>query len=136
MKVIAHRKGGIFALYLFTLILGIVLMFLDGEAYVIMKLCGLAVIAISLYILIGYLRTPKEPIKLIGDDTLQLPGDLQIPVSKIVDVSYFRASARGIQYRWGSVTIATGMGTCKVKYVADCEAVAKRITQLMYEARR
>ena len=54
-------------------------------------------------------------------------------VKAVNDVSYRRASAKGIQYRWGSVTLSTLYGKYKFGFVADCEEVSKRLTQLVYE---
>jgi len=70
---------------------------------------------------------------LSDDNKLILPHGVTVSLYAVNDVSYRRASAKGIQYRWGSVTLSTLYGKYKFGFVADCEEVSKRLTQLLYK---
>ncbi len=137
MKIIAYRKGGLGFLYTITLLVGLAavsagIMLMAHPAPII---CGGLLVVISAVILFGYFRTPCEAIVLIDKDTLELPGGVNVKLSDISDVSYRRASAKGVQYKWGKVIISTPSGSYKINYLADCEETAKELTQLMYDAK-
>lgn len=138
MEIIAHKKRGIGLMYAFTLLLSL-FMFLyavfsrDNPALIIIYLGALTIAVISLVIVIQYIKTPNEAI--IYDESkneIRLPSDVIIQVSDIVDLSYRRASAKGIQYKWGSVVIKTITNRYIVRYLANCEAVCKRLIELKY----
>ena len=138
MEIIAHKKRGIGLMYAFTLLLSL-FMFLyavfsrDNPALIIIYLGALTIAVISLVIVIQYIKTPNEAI--IYDESkneIRLPSDVIIQVSDIVDLSYRRASAKGIQYKWGSVVIKTITNRYIVRYLANCEAVYKRLIELKY----
>ncbi len=136
MTVIAYRKSGLAALYMFTLVLSIILIVIGLTKDKLFILAGVLTGAISLYVLIGYFRTPKEAIRLADEMTLELPHGNRVKLSDVYDVSYKRASARGIQYKWGDVILSTKYGTFKVKYVAECEAVSKDITMRTFRVKK
>lgn len=53
--------------------------------------------------------------------------------NELVDVSYKRASAKGFQYRFGTVIIQTTGATYKFRYLKNCEKVSKELSKLMYQ---
>lgn len=140
MRTLGYRKKGINILYSMTALSGILVIFLggilgienNGHRY-FMCLAGLLSFGVSLWILVGYYSTPKETIILLNEDEIQIGKEVRISIHSIVDVSYRRTSARGVQYRWGDVIISTNNSRYKVKYLADCEKVSKEITALMYK---
>ena len=82
-----------------------------------------------------FLSLPSDIIVLF-EDSLILPKGVTVPLESIIDVSYKRASAKGVQYRWGSITLLTYYGSYKYGFVADCEDVAKQLTQMVFEAKQ
>ena len=120
-------------MYLLTLILGCFLCFVGEELYQI--IAGGLFALISIVILVRYIILPKEIILVDKNNQLHLPKGISLNPKDIVDVSYRRASARSIQYKWGSVTIETRDSKYKFGYVADCEFVAKNIYDLMYKSK-
>ena len=81
---------------------------------------------------IRYLSLPSAIIVLTDDNTLLLPKGVTVPLEELCDVSYKRASAKGIQYRWGVITLSTRSGVYKYNFVCDCEEVSKLLTRQMY----
>jgi hypothetical protein len=135
-RTLAYKKHGAGALYIIITTIGVISMLIgvatDDIKFVIMGfvaaiLCGI--------LSIQYLTIPPEIIVLCEDGTLILKKGVRIKLEDLVDVSYRRASARGIQYRWGSVTLTTKIKKFKFGFVANCEDVAKNLTRLMYEAK-
>ena len=130
--VIAKRKNAVFPLYIFTAIVGvaaIVMSFMTDIKFMIM---GVLVEIVSIYILVGFCKVPPIIITLDENGILHLPGNVTVVPSEISDVSYKPARAKHVQYKWGNVEIVTYSGTYKLKYVAECEAVAKKLTELKY----
>ena len=82
-----------------------------------------------------YAALPSELITLGAGGVLTLAKDVTVRAEDILDVSYKRASSRGIQYNWGSLTIKTATETHEYLFVAECEETAKRITEMMYRAK-
>lgn len=138
MDVIAHKRSGVGFMYLVCTLLGLIFVgvgfYTSGEALLI-AFMGLVVTGISAYIFISYLALPYAVITLDRENNLHLPKNKTVAINDVLDVSYRRASARGIQYKWGSVTLTTRLGSFKYGYIADCEEVAKRLTDLMYQAK-
>lgn len=134
MKTLAKKSVGVGALYAVCLIIGIAFC-ISSFSIIYMLFFGIPLVAVSLYIVIEYFLTPMEPIKLNNENELVLPKGVIIPLSDINDVSYRRASARGIQYKWGTVKIISLKGTFKFRYLENCEEVCKEITKLMYESK-
>ena len=82
--------------------------------------------------LVKYICTPYEIIKADENGILYLPKDVRIDPQDIVDVSYRRARAKGINYKWGKIIIATRVERYTFDYVEDCEEVSKKLTRIMY----
>ncbi len=131
---IAYKKHGAGIIYIILTILGTgAFIFGLCENTIQLAVFGFILTAVSAGLAIQYLSLPSDIIVLSDDSTLILPKGVTIPLNSVNDVSYRRASAKGIQYRWGSVTLSTLYGKYKFGFVADCEAVSKRLTQLIYE---
>ncbi len=139
MKTIGYRKGGLGFLYGIVLLMGVGMLTagITVMLHPVPIVSGALLIVISLIILNGYFKTPYEAICLTDNDTvLELPKGVKINVGDITDVSYKRATAKGIQYKWGSVTVSTLGSSYTVGCIADCEEVAKEITRLKYERKK
>lgn len=138
MNVIARKKEGVGIMYLVCTLLSTVFVGvgigLSGEMLII-ALLGLALLCISGYVFIQYVMLPYDVISIDREDNLHLPKGKVINIKDVLDVSYRRASARHIQYKWGSVTLKTRLGTFKYGYIADCEQVSKILTDMVYHAR-
>ena len=138
MNVIAHKREGVGVMYLVCTFLGLVFIGIGaallGEG-ILLILFGILLSAVSGYIFYGYVSLPYAVIQIDGEDNLHLPKGKTISLCDVLDVSYRRASAKGIQYKWGSVTLTTRLGKYKYGYIADCEEVAKNLTDMMYRAR-
>ena len=135
-EIVAIRKFGAGMLYVAITSIGLAILLLGAifgswPAAVL----GGAFILICIYLVVDFLRTPSVVAWIDGDGELNLGRVGKIKPSEICDVSYRRASAKGIQYKWGSVTLKTRLGDFKYGYIADCEDVAKLLTDMMYRAR-
>ena len=84
---------------------------------------------------VRYLLLPNEIISLTENNQLLLPRGVMIPLESLIDVSYKRASAKGMQYKWAKIFLQTRDHTYKFDFVADCEAVAKHLMRQMYVAK-
>jgi len=135
MKTIATKSVGVGILYILCLIIGIILTIL-GFSTTYILIIAIPIVGVSLYIVIDYFKTPSTPMMLNDLNELLLPKGVVIKLNEIKDVSYRRASARGIQYKWGTVKIISLKGTFKYRYLNDCERVCKTITKLMYEGKK
>ncbi len=98
-------------------------------------LLGIFIMILGGIFAIRYLSLPSHIIILNEDNTLLLPKGVAIPLEALCDVSYKRARAKGIQYRWGKIILETRFGTYKFDFVSDCEEVSKHLTRLMYAAK-
>ena len=137
MDVIAHKKSGVGSMYLVCAILALIIIGVGvgtHTAFVLLPM-GLAIGGFSGYIFVDYTRLPYDVIGIDQEDNLHLPKGTVVNIKDVLDVSYRRASARSIQYKWGSVTLKTRLGDFKYGYIADCEDVAKLLTDMMYRAR-
>lgn len=133
---IAYKKQSAGILYIILTLVGIGVLIAGGVAHhTIAILMGALITILSGVFAVQFLSLPSKIIVLTEDGTLLLPKGETVSLASINDVSYRRASARGIQYRWGSVTISTYSGTYKYGFVANCEYVAKELTRLMNEAK-
>ena len=135
-KTIAYKKHSAGIVYIILAIIGIActlygIMGADSPFVIV----GIITAACGIILSLQYLSTPSQIIILGENDTLILPDGVTLPLSEVTDVSYRRASARGIQYRWGSVKLSTHSNTYKFGFVAECEDVAKELTHLMYNAK-
>ena len=139
MTILGQRKSGLGALYSFTLIFSIIVLiysislFWVNSFFPILIIIGVGIMAtVSICILVAYYKTPKIAITYDGQCTIYVKGQ-PIKLTDITYVSYRRASAKGIQYKWGSVTISTSLDKYKVSFLENCEMVEKAITKLVYE---
>lgn len=133
MEIIAQKKLAVLPIYILSAALGLLLTFLElGSDFPVAAIVGVAVFIVSIGIIIDYSRIPLNVIMLDENGELHLPHGKIINVSEISDISYRRASSKGWQYKWGTVTITTYHRTFKYRYIAECETVAKRLTELMH----
>lgn len=130
MITLARKSTGVGILYLCCLVISVLLSVSLHNAYALTL--GIFVSVISLIILADYIRVPIHPVMLDQSNRLILPKNTIISPKDIIDVSYRRASARGIQYKWGTISIVSDVGTYKFRYIKDCEEVAKTILKLAY----
>lgn len=101
-----------------------------GDA-LFLVVCG-ACTAVIIGMFIDYLRTPMRPFFVDEHDRLVLHDGSVLDMKDVWDVSYRRATGRGVQYSWGSITIASGLGTLKYRYICDCEELIKSLLRLAY----
>ena len=127
MKVLAHKKQYIGLMYIAVTVFGIALFFIDNN-----WLAGTVITIPSVIISIQYYMQPKDIISIGTNNNLYLPRGVEINLRNINDVSYRRASARFIQYRWGTVIIYTNDKTYRCRYVADCEDAALQLKTALY----
>jgi len=90
---------------------------------------------ISGYLFVLWVMLPEDIISIDNAKELNLPHGKTIMISDVIDVSYSRATARGISYRWGRIKISTRLDEYKLDFVDDCENVSKRLTDMMYRAK-
>lgn len=134
MKVLATKSTKIGGLYVFCLVMGIIVSII-GFYYIYIMFVGILLTIVSLVIVIDYFLTAKTPIMLNDKNQLILSNGIILELSDIQDVSYRRASGRGIQYKWGTVKIFSTKGKFKYRYLENCEEVAKTILKLVYQAK-
>ena len=138
MKVIARKRKSIGIMYLSILFLGtlsIIFGVASGIETVPTVLFGITMIVIGSIPVIQYYSLPEVIISLDDYGTLHFPKGKKAQIEDVTDVVYRRASGRGLQYKWGSVTIITKHSSYKYGYIAECEEVAKTLTRLRYELR-
>lgn len=133
--IIAKRKNEVLPLYILTAVIGVAFITLSFFTEIVYVILGIVLLAISAYLLFVFFRTPSVIITLDDEGALHLPNDVTLLPSEIGDVSYRRASAKGIQYKWGSVTLETYSGRYKFSFVAECEDVAKNLLELKYNGK-
>ena len=133
---IAYKKHSVGILYIVLTVVGIFcfLYGLIGERFPTW-LFGAVLAVVSGVLSVQYLMLPSDIIALSEDNSLILPKGETIPMEALNDVSYKCARGKGIQYRWGSITLSTRYGVYKFGFVADCEDVAKTLTRMMYAAK-
>ena len=137
MEIIASKKAAILPLYIFVAAIGILFLSIGiamGEFYYIGA--GALIFIVGIAIIVDFCRFPMTLVALGRDGMIYLPKGEAVKPSEITDVSYRRASARAIQYKWGTVIITTYSDTYKLRYTEDCESVSKRLTELMYESKQ
>ena len=136
MKTIATKKMAVLGIYIFSALLGLSLIGLSlTTEQLLISISGVLVLAVSVGIIIDFFRIPGTVITQDENGELHLPRGIIVAPKEIGDVSYRRASARGIQYKWGTIIISTYSATYKYRYVDDCEAVAKELTDIMYASK-
>ncbi len=141
MEILARKKKGLGLLYTFTLLMGLILFSLsllesnnkNGVLLLFLSIAALVLIVVSAVIVTQYLLTPNNAILYNeSENALYVNRNARIYINEIIDLSYTRATARGIQYKWGTVTIITNERRYVVRYVANCEAVCKKLIDLKY----
>ncbi len=130
MNILAYRKGGLGILHIITLMLGIFMISIGFLTTFVLIIFGGLISIVSIFGFVKYCKTPKEAIKLISGDTIEITGRASCNISEITAVTYKQARAKGIYYKWGTVIIATYHGKYKVEYLADCKDVAEEIAAL------
>ena len=134
---IAYKKHSAGILYIILTFVGVVMLISAiTEKILPLGIMGALLTIISTVLSIRFLSLPSDIVVLSEDGTLILPEGVTVSLESISDVSYRRASAKGIQYRWGSITLSTYYGSYKYGFVSDCEDVAKQITQMVFEAKQ
>lgn len=134
---IAYKKHSAGILYIILTVVGVMMLISAiTEKLLPMGIIGALLTIISTVLSIRFLSLPSDIIVLSDDGTLILPKGVTVSLESISDVSYRRASAKGIQYRWGSITLSTYYGSHKYGFVSDCENVAKQLTQMVFEAKQ
>ena len=137
MEVIAYRKKGIWLMYAFTFLLGLCFLLIPADNFIeilFSTLFSLTFISVSLIVLIMYFTTPQEAIFYNEyEQAIYLKKGVKLELSEIEDLSYRRASARGIQYKWGTIIIRSQHKKYKIMFIAQCEDVCKTLTKLKYE---
>ncbi len=122
----------------FLIMLGFVMgnSFLRYEDGMLMLFIIMIFLAVEAWVLYHYFKTPKDAIILNYNKSISLPGlDVTIPMIEVTDISYIRATARGISYKWGKVVIKTNERKYVVNYLEECEEVCKNLTREMYAYR-
>lgn len=100
----------------------------DALLWIICGACAVVMIGVF----INYLCTPMRPFYIDEHDRLVLHDGTVLDMKDVWDVSYRRATGRGVQYSWGSIIIASGYGTLKYRYICDCEDLTKSLLRLVY----
>ena len=137
LNVIATKREGVGTMYLVCTVASIFITVL-GFAMLLVPtiLLGVVMMITCGYFYLECKKIPDVVISVDENNTLYLPMGVTVSISDVIDVSYRRASARSIQYKWGSVTIRTKNGMVyKYGYIAECEEVAKRLTDMVYQAK-
>lgn len=137
MNIIATKREGVESMYLVCTVVSVFITVL-GFAMLLVPtiLLGVVMMVTCGYLYLECRKIPNIVISADENNTLYLPDGITVSMDDVADVSYRRASARSIQYKWGSVTIKTKNGTLyKYGYIAECEEVAKRLTDMLYQAR-
>ena len=134
---IAYKKHSAGILYVILTFFGVMLLVSAiAEKLLPLGIIGALLTVISAVLSIRFLSLPSNIIVLSEDGTLILPKGVTVSLESISDVSYRRASAKGLQYRWGSITLSTYYSSYKYGFVSDCEDVAKQLTQMVFEAKQ
>jgi len=136
MKVIATKREGLGAMYLICTVVGVACITLGvAMPNLYSALLGILLSITCGYIYAKYFSLPKVVISIDQNGCLFLPKGVVINIKDVIDVSYRRAAAKGIQYRWGDITLTTRIGKYKYGFIAECENVAKSLTEMMHKAK-
>ena len=135
MEVIAKRKNSVLTLWLFITGLGALMCivallkpFSFQSEKIGMFLIGLMLFGIGCVVLINILRTPKNIICFDGQNLILPQG--KYPLKLLSNVNYRRARIRGVNYRWGRITLTINGQKFEYTGVADVEKVHDRIMEL------
>ena len=142
VKVIAYKKQSAGILYIictvfFILILAKAIESTEMTGEDVFLILSFSVITVSALVLsVQFLLLPSELIALANQQTLILPKGVTVSLDSIDDVTFKRTTAKGVRYRWGSVTIFSREGKYKIHYVADCQDVAIKLNKLARKAKK
>lgn len=132
MKVIATKSTAVGILYTVCLLVGLLLLGMGiGMSYMLIP--GTLLTVFSFCIVIDYFMLPKNVIMINSDNHIVLHKNIIIKKGDLIDVSYRRASAKGIQYKWGTVKIESKKGVFKYRYLNNCEKVSKELMGFIYK---
>ena len=134
--VIARKKYSAGILYMVLTALGIFMITAAiVRQFIPIGIVGAISAVLGAVMSVRFLMLPSDII-VLSDDTLILPGGVTVSLNSVSDVSYRRASGRGLQYRWGAVILSTYHGSYKYGFVADCEDVSKQLNGMVYDAKQ
>ena len=135
MEVIARRKNSLLTLWgLITGLGGLMISVSLVKPFYIqsqktgMFLIGLMFFGIGCVVLINILRTPKNIICFDGQNLLLPQG--KYPLKSLSNVNYRRARIKGVNYRWGRITLTINGQKFEYTGVEDVEKVHDRIMEL------
>jgi ABC-type xylose transport system permease subunit len=136
MEIIARKPSGVGIMYLLCALCGVGLAIYGITASIIPIILIGALLGVWTGTLFArYAALPSVLITVGAGGMLTLPKGVPIRAADIVDIRYNRASSRSIKYNWGSLTIKTAAESYEYFFVAECEDVAKRLTEMMYRAK-
>jgi len=108
-----------------------------GEGQVLYAGGMFIVTVVCVLVFVDYLRTPEKPIIITEEGNILLPRyDVVLSCEDVVNISYIRATGRGISYKWGKILVHTKTDVYKTNYVDDCEENADRLLAKVYELKR
>lgn len=134
MKTVATRSSVVGFLYVICLLIGIIMLGL-GFFEMYFLIVGIILTPISLYIVIDYFKTPKTPIMINEHNEIVLHQSITIKPEDLIDISFKRATGKGVWYKWGTVKITTKTEVYEYKYLNDCEQVNKDLIKNMHQNR-
>lgn len=137
MNVLATKNTAAGIIYLPVAVGGVIIVAIGSTSLAAIYAwpVGALIAGIGIYHFVRFCRTPSVIIYEDESGALHLPHGAVITTSEMLDVSYRKAHSRAIEYSWGKLTIKTHLETYTYDFVADCESVAKRLTDMMYRAR-
>lgn len=92
---------------------------------------GIVITPLSGYFVFDYFKTPKVLLKASDKKYIELYNGEKISCAKILNANANPYTMTGGKRDWGSVTITTSARKIKLKYVDGCEAVVKKILELL-----
>lgn len=137
MKTIAYRRNSLILLYGICLFVGVQLA-IDSATKAgreSVAILAYPLVLVSAVMLVALLLTPWRAIRMSAGNRLLLSFGRKVDLRDISSVSFHRKSGRGFQYSHGTVIIYALQGTYRVRFVADCEAVARYLQELVLEAK-
>lgn len=135
-RVLAYKKhsAGIMYMVLTVIWLGLIAAGIT-RGQIPLGVIGVPMTVLCAILSYRYLSLPSHIIELSDENTLILPGGVVVPLCDVSDVSFRRATAMRMQYRWGTVTLLSKFGSYKFSFVDDCEEVSNTLNDLIAEER-
>lgn len=134
-EVVAKRKGGIIAVGVMLIVMGLIfavagIIIDEIGALVAGILIGLAIIGIGVWQIVSYSKVPKEII-VYRDGMLYLPKGACVSPLDITHCKITITSRNGIANRWGKLTLKTADGRqFVINYVDYIEDVQQRLNEI------